>query len=57
VRGVPFRPWAIVSSGLRWSAVVCGADDWVGVADFGTSKQASRQTFLELPNGIFSHDS
>lgn len=37
-------------------AVICGADDWVGVAAFGTSKQTWLQTFLELPNGIPSHD-
>jgi hypothetical protein len=37
-------------------AVICGADDWVGVAEFGTSKQAWLQQFLELPNGIPSHD-
>ena len=37
-------------------AVIGGADDWVGVAEFGTSKQAWLQTFLELPHGIPSHD-
>ena len=37
-------------------AVICGADDWVGVAEFGTSKHAWLQTFLHLPNGIPSHD-
>lgn len=37
-------------------AVICGADDWVGVAEFGTSKHAWLQTFLQLPNGIPSHD-
>jgi hypothetical protein len=37
-------------------AVICGADDWVGGAEFGTSKQAWLQTFLELPNGIPSYD-
>ena len=37
-------------------AVICGADDWVSVAEFGTSKHAWLQTFLQLPNGIPSHD-
>lgn len=37
-------------------AVICGADDWVGVAEFGTSKAAWLKDFLELPNGIPSHD-
>lgn len=37
-------------------AVICGADDWVGVAEFGTSKHAWLKQFLELPNGIPSHD-
>lgn len=37
-------------------AVICGADDWVEVALFGESKQAWFRTFLELPNGIPSHD-
>ncbi|NCC33174.1 MAG: ISAs1 family transposase [Chloroflexia bacterium] len=37
-------------------AVICGADDWVGVAEFGISKQAWLKRFLELPNGIPSHD-
>lgn len=37
-------------------AVICGADDWVGVAEFGTSKAAWLKEFLDLPNGIPSHD-
>lgn len=37
-------------------AVICGADDWVDVALFGESKEAWLRTFLELPNGIPSHD-
>ena len=37
-------------------AVICGADDWVGVAEFGTSKAAWLKDVLELPNGIPSHD-
>ena len=37
-------------------AVICGADDWVEVAMFGEAKQAWFRTFLELTNGIPSHD-
>jgi predicted transposase YbfD/YdcC len=37
-------------------AVICGANTWVGVAEFGQSKQAWLRTFLALPNGIPSHD-
>ncbi|NJM41271.1 MAG: ISAs1 family transposase [Anaerolineae bacterium] len=38
-------------------AVICGANDWVGVETFGKAKAAWLRTFLELPNGIPSHDS
>jgi predicted transposase YbfD/YdcC len=37
-------------------AVVCGADDWVEVAEFGQAKEKWLRTFLLLPNGIPSHD-
>ncbi|MBI3232404.1 MAG: ISAs1 family transposase [Candidatus Doudnabacteria bacterium] len=37
-------------------AVICGIDDFVGMAEFGVDKQAWLQTFLKLPNGIPSHD-
>jgi predicted transposase YbfD/YdcC len=37
-------------------AVLCGADSWVEVADFGQAKRAWLGSFLELPNGIPSHD-
>ncbi|HSN75781.1 MAG TPA: ISAs1 family transposase [Anaerolineae bacterium] len=37
-------------------AIICGANDWEAVAEFGRSKQAWFQTLLELPNGIPSHD-
>jgi predicted transposase YbfD/YdcC len=36
--------------------VICGADGWVQIARFGRCKQEWFQTFLELPNGIPSHD-
>jgi predicted transposase YbfD/YdcC len=37
-------------------AVVCGADDWVSIAQFGRDKQRWLRGFLRLPNGIPSHD-
>ena len=37
-------------------AVICGADDWVAIERFGQAKLEWFQTFLELPNGIPSHD-
>ncbi len=37
-------------------AVICGADGWAQVAEFGRCKLKWFGTFLELPNGIPSHD-
>ena len=37
-------------------AAICGADGWVEVAEFGKAKATWLRTFLELPNGIPSHD-
>ena len=37
-------------------AAICGADDWESVATFGQAKEKWFRTFLELPNGIPSHD-
>jgi predicted transposase YbfD/YdcC len=37
-------------------AVVCGADDFEEIAMYGTQKESFLRTFLELPNGIPSHD-
>jgi predicted transposase YbfD/YdcC len=37
-------------------AVICGADSWEDVADFGCAKMEWFKTFLELSNGIPSHD-
>ena len=37
-------------------AVICGADDWVAVETFGNAKHDWFKKFLELPNGIPSHD-
>jgi predicted transposase YbfD/YdcC len=36
--------------------VLCGADGWVDIESFGKSKESWLKTFLELPNGIPSHD-
>ena len=37
-------------------AVICGADDWTEMETFGKAKLAWFKTFLDLPNGIPSHD-
>lgn len=37
-------------------AVICGADSWVLMETYGKIKQEWLKQFLELPNGIPSHD-
>jgi predicted transposase YbfD/YdcC len=37
-------------------AVICGAEGWTDIENFGNSKLAWLTTFLELPHGIPSHD-
>jgi predicted transposase YbfD/YdcC len=37
-------------------ATICGADNWAEIERFGLAKQEWLKTFLELPNGIPSHD-
>jgi predicted transposase YbfD/YdcC len=37
-------------------AVIAGADGWEEVAEYGRSKEEFFRRFLELPNGIPSHD-
>lgn len=37
-------------------AIISGADGWTQVAEFGNSKVTWFKEFLELPNGIPSHD-
>jgi hypothetical protein len=37
-------------------AVLCGADNWVQIADYAHSKIDWLKTFLTLPSGIPSHD-
>ena len=36
--------------------VLCGADGWVDIESFGKTKERWLKTFLDLPNGIPSHD-
>lgn len=37
-------------------AVICGADSWVAIELYGCTKYSFLKTFLELSNGIPSHD-
>lgn len=37
-------------------ATICGADDWIAVEAWGKAKRKWLEKFLELPNGIPSHD-
>lgn len=37
-------------------AVICGAEGWTDIENFGNSKLPWLKTFLELPHGIPSHD-
>ncbi len=37
-------------------AILCGADGWVAIETYGKAKKEWLKTFLELPNGIPSHD-
>jgi len=36
--------------------MLCGADNWVAMEQYGKSKEEWLKQFLELPNGIPSHD-
>jgi predicted transposase YbfD/YdcC len=46
--------WDLIA--LTICAVVSGADSWVEVERYGVRKEEWLRTFLELPNGIPSHD-
>ena len=37
-------------------AVICGAEGWEEIEDFGKARQEWFSSFLELPNGIPSHN-
>jgi len=41
---------------IVFCAVLSGIEDWVGMEDFALEKEAWFREFLELPNGIPSHD-
>jgi len=42
--------------GIALCAVVCGADSWVEVAEFGALRQEWLASWLDLPAGIPTHD-
>jgi predicted transposase YbfD/YdcC len=42
--------------GLSICGVICGADGWTDIEEFGHAKEEWLRTFLGLPNGIPSHD-
>lgn len=41
--------------GIAICALLCGADGWTEIEEFGRAKQTWLQQFFELPNGIPSH--
>lgn len=41
---------------LTLCGLVCGCEDWVAIEDFGEDNEDWFREFLELPNGIASHD-
>ncbi len=41
---------------LSICAVLCGAETWIDIAEFGQARQDWLKTFLRLPDGIPSHD-
>jgi predicted transposase YbfD/YdcC len=42
--------------GIALCGVLCGADSWVEIEEYGKAKQAWLTQWLPLPNGIPSHD-
>jgi hypothetical protein len=42
--------------GISICGVICGADGWAEIEEFGHAKYEWLQQFFELPNGIPSHD-
>jgi len=42
--------------GLTICAVICGANTWVDIENYGKAKEEWLKRFLVLPNGIPSHD-
>ena len=41
---------------IAMCAVICGVDSWVAIETYGCAKYEWLKTFLELLNGIPSHD-
>lgn len=41
---------------IAMCGVICGADNWVEIEEFGHIREEWLKSFLELPNGIPSHD-
>lgn len=41
---------------LSLIAVICGADSFVAIEEFGRAREAWLKSVLDLPNGIPSHD-
>jgi hypothetical protein len=41
---------------IAFCGVICGADGWVAIENFGRQQESWLQQFLELPKGIPSHD-
>jgi predicted transposase YbfD/YdcC len=42
--------------GLAICAVICGAEGWEAIEEYGKTKEEWLRQFLELPEGIPSHD-
>ena len=42
--------------GIVFFAVLAGNDEWTDIADFAADERETLQKYLELPNGIPSHD-
>ena len=42
--------------GIALCAVLCGADSWVEIEEYGLAKQEWLSCWLDLPHGIPSHD-
>jgi predicted transposase YbfD/YdcC len=42
--------------GIAICGVICGAEGWTDIEDYGHAKESWLRQFFELPNGIPSHD-
>lgn len=49
------HPLASILS-LSLCAILCGAESFVAIEDFGEAREEWLRTFIDLPNGIPSHD-